>query len=135
MKKISHIGIAVNSLDESLEVFKKVLNINPSKKEIVHNEGVETVFFKLGDSKIELVSSFTKENAISKYLSKNSQGIHHICIEVENIEREMKRIINCGIRILNDKPTSGADNRKICFLHPKDTCGVLIELSQNNNLI
>ncbi len=133
MKKINHIGVAVNSLDDSIEIFKKVLNVNPSKREIVDSEGVETVFFNLGESKIELISSFSKENTISKYLSKKSEGIHHICIEVDNIESEMKRVINSGIRVLNDNPKLGADNKKICFLHPKDTCGVLIELSQEIN--
>ena len=133
MKKINHIGVAVNSLDDSIEIFKKVLNVNPSKKEIVESEGVETAFFNLGESKIELISSFSKENTISKYLSKKSEGIHHICIEVDNIESEMKRVINSGIRVLNDNPKLGADNKKICFLHPKDTCGVLIELSQEIN--
>ena len=87
----------------------------------------------MGESKIELISSISKENAISKYLSKKTEGIHHICIEVDNIESEMKRIVSNGIRVLNDKPKSGADNKKICFLHPKDTCGVLIELSQEIN--
>ena len=130
MKKINHIGVAVYSLDDSVEIFKKVLNINPSKKETVESEGVETIFFNLGESKIELISSLSKENAISKYLSKKSEGIHHICIEVDNIESEIKRIISNGIRVLNEKPKIGADKKKICFLHPKDTCGVLIELSQ-----
>ena len=93
MKKINHIGVAVYSLDDSVEIFKKILNINPSKKETVESEGVETIFFNLGESKIELISSLSKENAISKYLSKKSEGIHHICIEVDNIESEIKRII------------------------------------------
>lgn len=130
MKKINHIGVAVYSLDDSIEIFKKVLNINPSKKETVESEGVETIFFNLGESKIELISSVSKENVISKYLSKKSEGIHHICIEVDNIESEIKRIISNGIRVLNETPKIGADYKKICFLHPKDTCGVLIELSQ-----
>ena len=91
--------------------------------------------YKANQNNIEaaLVSSFSKENTISKYLSKKSEGIHHICIEVDNIESEMKRVINSGIRVLNDNPKVGADNKKICFLHPKDTCGVLIELSQEIN--
>ena len=130
MKKINHIGVAVYSLDDSVEIFKKILNIKPSKKETVESEGVETIFFNLGESKIELISSLSKVNAISKYLSKKSEGIHHICIEVDDIDSEVKRIISNGIRVLNEKPKSGADNKKICFLHPKDTCGVLIELSE-----
>ena len=130
MKKINHIGVAVYSLDDSVEIFKKILNTNPSKKETVESEGVETIFFTLGESKIELISSLSKENAIGNYLSKKSEGIHHVCIEVDNIESEIKRIIRNGIRVLNEKPKVGADNKKICFLHPKDTCGVLIELSQ-----
>ena len=133
MKKINHIGVAVYSLDDSVEIFKKVLNITPSKKEPVDSEGVETIFFDLGESKIELISSISKQNTIAKYLSKKSEGIHHICIEVDNIDSEIKRIISNGIRVLNDKPKTGADNKKICFLHPKDTCGVLIELSQEKN--
>ena len=130
MRKIEHIGIAVTDINKSNELFSKIFGKENYKSEIVESEGVTTSFFQIGESKIELVSATNSESSISKYLQKNREGMHHISFEVEDIVREMARLKAEGIRLLNDTPKKGADNKLICFLHPKDTNGVLIELCQ-----
>tara|TARA_B100001758_G_C18330898_1_gene568736 strand:+ start:418 stop:819 length:402 start_codon:yes stop_codon:yes gene_type:complete len=130
MKNIEHIGIAVNDIEASNKLFAKILGKKPYKSEIVESEGVQTSFFQLGKQKIELVSATNKQSPISKYLSRNKEGLHHIALNVEDIEKEMIRLKKEGILLLNDTPKKGADNKLICFLHPKDTNGVLIELCQ-----
>ena len=130
MRKIEHIGIAVSDIDASNKVFQKIFGKASYKSEKVESEGVVTSFFQIGENKIELVSATNTDSPISKYLSKNKESMHHIAFDVENIEKEMYRLQKEGIRILNDKPKKGADNKLICFLHPKDTNGVLIELCQ-----
>ena len=130
MKKIEHIGIAVKDIDYSSRLFSKILGKEVSKSEYVESEGVTTSIFQIGESKIELVASTNSESPIAKYLRKNKQGIHHLAIFVENIEQEMTRLKKEGIKFLNETPKKGADNKLICFLHPKDTNGVLIELCQ-----
>tara|TARA_Y100000739_G_C20194865_1_gene278337 strand:+ start:85 stop:486 length:402 start_codon:yes stop_codon:yes gene_type:complete len=130
MKKIEHIGIAVKDIEVSNKVFSKIFGKRPYKSERVSSEGVTTSFFKIGESKLELVASSTSESSISKYLSKNKEGIHHIAFSVQDIYKEIARLRKEGIRTLNDIPKQGADNQLICFLNPKDTNGVLIELCQ-----
>ena len=130
MKKIEHIGIAVNDINKSNELFSKILGKQNYKSEIVESEGVITSFFQIGENKIELVEASNPDSPISKYLQKNREGMHHIAFEVEDIEKEMERLKKEGIRLINDSPKKGADNKLICFLHPKDTNGVLIELCQ-----
>ena len=130
MKKIEHIGIAVIDINKSNELFSKIFGKKNYKSEIVESEGVTTSFFQIGESKIELVSATNSDSPISKYLQKNREGMHHISFVVEDIIREMARLKIEGIRLLNDTPKKGADNKLICFLHPKDTNGVLIELCQ-----
>ena len=130
MKKIEHIGIAVTDINKSNELFSKIFGKENYKSETVESEGVTTSFFQIGESKIELVSATNSESSISKYLQKNREGMHHIAFEVEDIVREMARLKGEGIRLINDTPKKGADNKLICFLHPKDTNGVLIELCQ-----
>jgi methylmalonyl-CoA/ethylmalonyl-CoA epimerase len=130
MRKIEHIGIAVSDIDASNKVFQKIFGKASYKSEKVESEGVVTSFFQIGENKIELVSATNTDSLISKYLSKNKESMHHIAFDVEDIEKEMYRLQKEGIRILNDKPKKGADNKLICFLHPKDTNGVLIELCQ-----
>jgi methylmalonyl-CoA/ethylmalonyl-CoA epimerase len=130
MRKIEHIGIAVQDIEESNKVFAKIFGKESYKSEAVGSEGVTTSFFQVGESKIELVAATNEESPIAKYLAKNREGMHHIAFDVEDIEKEMKRLQNEGIRALSDKPKKGADNKLICFLHPKDTNGVLIELCQ-----
>tara|TARA_B100000427_G_scaffold304530_1_gene289859 strand:+ start:1021 stop:1422 length:402 start_codon:yes stop_codon:yes gene_type:complete len=131
MKKIEHIGIAVKDINASNRVFSKIFGKEPYKTEIVDSEGVVTSFFQVGDNKIELIASADEASPISKYLSKSKEGMHHIAFFVTDIEKEMKRLKKTGIRLLNEAPKVGADNKLICFLHPKDTNGVLIELCQD----
>ena len=130
MKKIEHIGIAVQDIEASNKVFAKIFGKENYKSEIVVSEGVVTSFFQVGENKLELVSATKLDSPIAKYLEKNREGMHHIAFDVEDIEKEMIRLKNEGVRILNEKPKQGADNKLICFLHPKDTNGVLIELCQ-----
>jgi methylmalonyl-CoA/ethylmalonyl-CoA epimerase len=130
MKKIEHIGVAVEDIDAANKVFAKIFGKAAYKIETIKSEGVETSFFQIGDSKLELVAATNENSPISKYLSKNKQGLHHIAFDVEDIISEMARLKEKGFRLLNDTPKKGADNKLICFLHPKDTNGVLIELCQ-----
>lgn len=130
MQKIEHIGIAVSDIDTSNKVFEKIFGKENYKSEKIELEGVITSFFQIGENKIELVAATNSDSPISKFLSKNSEGMHHIAFAVDNIQAEMERLKNEGITLLNDFPKKGADNKLICFLHPKDTNGVLIELCQ-----
>lgn len=133
MLKVEHIGIAVNSLVQSIPLFEKLLNTSCYKTEEVWSENVVTAFFKKGETKIELLQSLTKDGVIKKYLEKKGEGIHHIAFEVEDIFSEMKRLKEEGFTLLNETPKEGADNKLICFVHPKNTNGVLIELCQEKN--
>jgi methylmalonyl-CoA/ethylmalonyl-CoA epimerase len=128
MNKVEHIGIAVKSLDVSIPLFEKLLNTVCYKTEFVDSEQVNTAFFQKGETKIELLESTNNNGVISKYIEKKGEGIHHIAFDVSDIEAEMKRLSDEGFVLLNDKPKTGADNKLICFLHPKNTNGVLIEL-------
>tara|TARA_Y100001954_G_C15741665_1_gene568758 strand:+ start:739 stop:1140 length:402 start_codon:yes stop_codon:yes gene_type:complete len=130
MKKIEHIGIAVSNLEESNLIYSKLLNTQSYKTEAVDSEGVITSFFKVGDTKIELIQGINEENAISKFINKKGEGIHHIAFEVEDILSEIKRLKKEGFKIINETPKKGADNKLICFIHPKSSMGVLIELCQ-----
>ena|SRR5688572_7319547 len=126
--KIEHIGIAVRELSQSVPLFEKLLNTSCYKTEQVDSEQVATAFFKTGDSKIELLESSNTEGVIARFIEKKGEGLHHIAFEVEDIEAEMKRLAGEGFILLNDTPKPGADNKLVCFLHPKGTNGVLIEL-------
>jgi methylmalonyl-CoA/ethylmalonyl-CoA epimerase len=130
MLKVEHIGIAVHTLADSVPLFEKLLNSQCYKTELVESENVNTAFFKKGDTKIELLESIEDNGVISKFIEKKGEGLHHVAFEVNNIESEMERLKNEGFVLLNDKPKVGADNKLICFLHPKNTGGVLIELCQ-----
>ena len=130
MRKIEHIGIAVEDIEASNKVFAKIFGKESYKSESVDSESVATSFFRVGESKIELVAATNKNSPIAKYLDKNRGGMHHIAFDVLDIKAEIKRLQSEGIRTLNDQPKQGADNKLICFLHPKDTNGVLIELCQ-----
>ena len=134
MRKIEHIGIAVQDIESSCEVFTKIFGKQSYKSESVESESVITSFFKVGESKIELVASTNQNSPIAKFLSNNREGMHHIAFDVTDIKAEMKRLQSEGIRTLSDLPNVGADNKLICFLHPKDTNGVLIELCQEIEL-
>lgn len=128
MKKIEHIGIAVKKLEVSVPLFEKLLNTPCYKTESVETEKVNTAFFNTGESKIELLEAVDPQSVINKFINKKGEGLHHVAFEVEDIEEEMKRLINEGFTFINEKPKEGADNKMVCFLHPKDTNGVLIEL-------
>tara|TARA_Y100000766_G_C18873205_1_gene589404 strand:+ start:879 stop:1280 length:402 start_codon:yes stop_codon:yes gene_type:complete len=130
MKKIEHLGIAVKDIDKANKRFAKIFGKEHYKIEKVETEGVITSFFQIGSNKIELVAPTSESSPIYKFLTNRKEGIHHIAFEVDDIHLEMLRIKKEGIRLLNDKPKNGADNKLICFLHPSDTNGVLIELTQ-----
>jgi len=130
MKKIEHIGIAVSDLNKANELYAKILGVNPYKTENVETENVITSFFKCGETKIELLQSTSKDSAISKFIQNRGEGLHHIAFQVEDIKTEIVRLKNLGFKIINDAPKKGADNKLICFIHPKDANHVLIELCQ-----
>lgn len=130
MLKIEHLGIAVADLKESIPLFEQLLNTPCYKTEEVASEGVNTAFFRLGESKVELLEATKPDSPINKFIEKKGQGIHHIAIDVDDIEAEMKRLAALGFQLLSEQPKEGADNKLICFLHPKSTNGVLIELCQ-----
>lgn len=130
MHKIEHIGIAVKSLETSNELFKKLFGTAHYKTEGVASEGVMTSFFQIGPNKIELLEATSSDSPIAKFIEKKGEGIHHIAFEVDDIAAEMNRLSAEGFTLLNASPKKGADNKLICFLHPKGTNGVLIELCQ-----
>ncbi|MCW3103311.1 MAG: methylmalonyl-CoA epimerase [Bacteroidetes bacterium] len=130
MLKIEHLGIAVKSLEQSNLLFEKLFGKAAYKLEKVESEGVSTSFFMMGDSKIELLEATNPDSPIAKFIEKKGEGIHHIAFEVDDIHSEMKRLQGEGFTLLSEQPKKGADNKLICFLHPKGTNGVLIELCQ-----
>ncbi len=130
MLKVEHIGIAVNSFDTSVPLFEKLLNTKCYKTEEVKSEQVNTAFFKQGETKIELLEGTDKEGVIARFLNNKGEGMHHIAFEVENIKEEMLRMVSEGFTLLSQEPRRGADNKLVCFLHPKATNGILVELCQ-----
>ncbi len=130
MKKIEHIGIAVNNLEEATLLYEKLLGQSAYKQEEVIREGVKTAFFKSASTKIELLQATNTESPIAKFITKKGEGIHHIAFEVDDIKLEMNRLKQEGFVVLNEIPQKGADNKWVVFIHPKSTNGVLIELCQ-----
>jgi len=130
MQKVEHLGIAVKSLTNSIALFEKLLNTACYKTEVVESEKVSTAFFKKGETKIELLESTDADGVIAKFIDRKGEGLHHIAFEVEDIISEMKRLQEEGFTLLQETPKEGADNKLVCFLHPKGTNGVLIELCQ-----
>ena len=130
MIRVEHIGIAVNNLEDATPLFEKLLNTLCYKTESVESEGVNTAFFQQGETKIELLEASKPESPIAKFVEKKGEGIHHIAFEVADINAEMRRLAGEGFVLLNEQPKNGADNKLVCFLHPKSTNGVLIELCQ-----
>ena len=130
MLKVEHIGIAVKNLEASNLLFEKLLNVKHYKTEAVESESVVTSFYKKGETKIELLESSNPTGPIAKFIDKKGEGIHHIAFEVSDIREEMKRLSDEGFILLNTEPKPGADNKLVCFLHPKSSNGVLIELCQ-----
>jgi methylmalonyl-CoA/ethylmalonyl-CoA epimerase len=131
MQKIEHIGIAVKNIAESNLLFAKLLGAAHYKMEEVASEGVMTSFFQVGENKVELLEATNPDSPIAKFIEKKGEGIHHIAFDVKDIHAEMQRLENEGFILLNPIPKRGADNKLVCFLHPKDTNGVLIELCQS----
>jgi methylmalonyl-CoA/ethylmalonyl-CoA epimerase len=130
MVRVEHIGIAVKDLKQVNDLYEKLFDREPYKSEKVDSEHVETSFFQIGETKIEFLEADDPSSAIAKYIDKKGEGIHHIAFEVEDIHQEMKRLSAEGFRLINEAPKKGADNKLICFLHPKSTNGVLVELCQ-----
>jgi len=135
MNKIEHIAIAVKSLNESIPLYEKLLGTTCYKKEEVESEEVNTAFFKTGESKIELLESRSKDGVINRFIEKKGEGMHHIAFAVDDITKEILRLKAAGFEFINEEPKRGADNKLICFLHPKTTNGVLIELCQDAPII
>ena len=131
MLKTEHIGIAVKDLSISVPLFEKLLNSQCYKTELVETERVNTAFFKTGETKIELLESTDPNGVIAKFIEKKGEGLHHIAFDVADIHAEMKRLKGEGFILLSEEPKKGADNKLVCFLHPKGTSGVLIELCQS----
>lgn len=129
--KIEHIGIAVKDLEVSNALFAQLLGKSHYKIESVASEQVKTSFFQTGESKVELLEATDPASPIARFIEKRGEGIHHIAFEVEDIEAEMKRLQQEGFRLLNEQPKKGADNKLVCFLHPKSANGVLVELCQS----
>ena len=134
IKKIEHIGIAVENPEKSNEIFEKLLGETSYKTELVKSEGVKTYFYKIGESKIELLESTKEDSPIKKFINKRGQGMHHLALHVEDIHAELSRLTNLGFEAIGDIK-QGADNKLICFLHPKFTGGVLIELCQEQDSV
>jgi methylmalonyl-CoA/ethylmalonyl-CoA epimerase len=130
MRKIEHIGIAIENMDEAISTYEKLLNTKCYKVEEVKSENVKTAFFKIGDSKIELLEATDPESPIAKYIAKRGKGMHHIAFDVEDIEAEIDRLEELGFQLIQKSPKNGADNKLIAFLHPKSTEGTLVELCQ-----
>jgi methylmalonyl-CoA/ethylmalonyl-CoA epimerase len=131
MDKVEHIGIAVKTLDDAIPLFEKLLDTTCYKTEPVAAEKVKTAFFKQGETKIELLESTDPDGVIARFINKKGEGLHHIAFNVKDIRAEMARLSTAGFQLLHTEPKAGADNKWVCFLHPRDTHGVLIELCQD----
>jgi methylmalonyl-CoA/ethylmalonyl-CoA epimerase len=132
MRKIEHIGIAVKNIESAGKMYEKLLNTSVYKIEMVESEGVKTAFLNAGPNKIELLEAISDDSQINKFIEKRGEGIHHIAFDVEDIVAEMERLKGEGFILLNETPKEGADNKLVCFVHPKSAGGVLIELCQTD---
>lgn len=130
IEKIAHLGIAVRDIDKHLELYRDVMGMKVGERVKVPDQGVEVVFLETGDTKIELLQPLTEDANINKFLEKRGEGQHHICLEVDDIEAELRNLEENGIQLIDKKPRKGACDEKVAFLHPKSTGGVLIELEQ-----
>jgi methylmalonyl-CoA/ethylmalonyl-CoA epimerase len=129
-RKIEHLGIAVNNMEEALKIYEDLHGQNCYKIEVVESEFVKTAFIQVGESKIELLEATHSDSAIAKFLEKKGQGFHHVAFDVENIDSEINRLVEKGFELIHKTPKDGADNKRIAFLHPKSTNGLLVELCQ-----
>ena len=130
IKKIEHIGIAVKDLEKSEDIFERLLGTKPYKSEDVKSEGVITSFFKVANQKIELLKASSENSPISRFIEKRNEGVHHLALHVDSIEKEVERLESLGFEFISTTPKKGADNKMIVFLHPKTTNGVLVELCE-----
>lgn len=133
MRKIEHLGIAVKDLEAATKTYEALFGKPPYQSEEVESEGVKTVFFRTGENKIELLGATREDSPIAKYIEKRGEGIHHVAFDVEDIEAEIKRLKKEGFELINELPKTGADHKRIAFLHPKSTHGVLVELCEEIN--
>ena len=133
MKRIEHLGIAVNDLATAIPLYEALLNTKCYKQEEVVSEGVKTAFFQVGESKIELLEASNPASPIAKFLQKNGPGFHHVAFEVDDIEAELERLQKAGFVLIHEVPKDGADNKRIAFLHPKSSGGLLVELCQEKS--
>ncbi|MCE2711190.1 MAG: methylmalonyl-CoA epimerase [Cryomorphaceae bacterium] len=133
LRKIEHLGIAVESIDESLKIYEKLLGSSCYKTEVVESEFVKTAFLQIGETKIELLEATHPDSAIAKFLNKKGKGFHHIAFDVDDIVTEINRLKNQGFVLIHETPKPGADNKLIAFLHPKSTDGLLVELCQEKS--
>ena len=131
--KLEHIGIAVKNIESANQIFSDLFGQDAYKQEDVASEGVSTSFFQVGESKVELLEASAPDSAIAKFIEKRGEGIHHLAFEVEDIDSEIARLSGLGYRLINETPKDGADNKRIAFLHPKSTNGVLVELCQEKS--
>jgi len=127
---IEHIGIATESIDKTAPFWEQVLKLNHMHRETVKKEGVITDIYDTGRGKVELLEPTGQESSIAKFLKKKGPGIHHICLEVENIEEAISELKQADIQLINDVPLKGAEENRVVFIHPKSTGGVLVELAQ-----
>ncbi len=130
IRKIEHLGIAVDNLEVSIPIYEALLGVSCYKEESVLSEHVKTAFFKVGESKIELLEATNLDSSIAKFIANKGKGFHHVAFDVENIEEEIERLTNLGFVLIHTTPKDGADNKRIAFLHPKSTDGLLVELCQ-----
>lgn len=128
---IDHVGIAVDDLESAIDSYEKLLEEQCYKRETVEDQKVETAFFKTGESKVELLGATDPDSVIAKYVANHGEGMHHIAFEVEDIHAELDRLREEGFKLLSEKPSRGADNKLVAFVHPKDNHGVLVELCQS----
>ena len=131
-KKIDHIGIAVNSLDAVKKFFSEVFGIKPDFEEIIDEQKVKVAGFKIGQSRIEFLEPTDSDSPIAKYLIKKGEGLHHVCLNVDNIEKVLSNMKSCGLDLIDNEPRRGVKGKKIAFIHPKSFFRVLLELSQDN---
>ena len=131
--KLEHLGIAVADLNKARDLYTRLLGKEPYKEELVADQGVLTLFYESGASKIELLEATHPESPIAKYIERRGEGIHHVAFEVEDIRAEMQRLREEGFSLLNEEPGLGADNKWVCFVHPKSAGGVLVELCQTRS--
>ena len=129
--RINHVGIAVNSIDEAAKLYTDVLGLKVQDIEVVADQKVKTAIIPVGESKIELIESTDPEGTIAKYIEKQGEGLHHLALEVSNIEDALETLVNKGVVLINEKPRNGVENTKIAFLHPKGTKRVLLELVES----